>query len=231
MNHKEGTMMLLSRLLRLVAWEALVASAILVVLGQFWVAIIEDVSPVSIAAVSGLYLLMDSRLRKDGVDLGESIVLSVLFANVFVQTYELIYHFTFPIYLNYFLPPFLNSDDVRYLVVEGTMLLPILLVRRHLRFGSLSSGLLLCFIASWAVWILYGFPQYFTNAFYFPRFLSSQDSFHLSLWLGYGSKAILALLFGSTVWHPALRKSPGSRWHYTLTTDSTPPLLRVHQIG
>ena len=223
-------MKLLSRVFRLIAWEALVASVILVVLGQFWLAVIEDISPVSIAAISGLYLLMDSRLRRGGVNHGESIVLSILFANVFAQTFELIYHFTFPVYLNYFQPPFLNGDDVRYLATEGTMLLPILLLRRHLRFGILSAGLLICFVTSWTVWILYGFPQYFTSAFYFPRFLSSQDSFDLSLWLGYGSKAILALFFGSTVWHPALRRSPGSRWHYSLTTNDTSPLLRIHNL-
>ena len=223
-------MTLLSSLPRLIAWEALVASVILIVIGQFWVAAIEDISPVSLAAVSGLYLLMDSRLRKDSVRYGESFVLSILFANAFVQSFELIYHFTFPVYLNYFQPPFLSGDAIRYLVVEGTMLLPILLLRKHLRFGVLSAFFLLCFVATWTVWILYGFPQYFTNVFYFPRFLSSQDPFHLSLWLGYGSKAMLALSFGSMLWRPRLTRSPGSRWHYTLAMD-TSPLFRVHHLG
>ncbi len=201
-SHKENGVALLARTLRLAAWLTLVASAILVALGQLWLAVIENTSPVSTGAVSGLYLLMDSRLRKDGVNQGESIILSILFANVFAQTFELIYHFTFPVYLNYFHPPFLTGDSIRYLALEGTMLLPILLLRKHLRFGVLSAGLLSCFVASWAVWILYGFPQYFTDVFYFPRLLSSQDPFHLSLWLNYGSKAILALFFGSVVWRP-----------------------------
>ncbi len=201
LNKEEGVA-IFAHALRLVAWLVLVGSVILVALGQFWLSIIEDASPVSTGAVSGLYLLTDSRLRRDGVSQGESIILSVLFANVFLQTFELIYHFTFPVYLNYFQPPFLGGDAVRYLALEGTMLLPVLLLRRHLHFGILSAGLLSCFVASWAVWILYGFPQYFTDAFYFPRLLSSQDSFHLSLLLNYGSKTILALFFGSAVWRP-----------------------------
>lgn len=200
---------LLSLFLRYVALATLAASAFLAALGQYWIAVLGNVSPFSTGAISGLYLLMDSRLRKDGASPGESIVLSILFANVFAQSFEVIYLFTFPVYLNYFRPPFFDGGDLRYLGLEGVMLVPILLVKRHLRFGALSGALVASFATMWTVWILCGFPQYFTDVFYYPRLLATPDSYHTSLFLDFGSKAILALFFASLAWSP--RRGSGGR--------------------
>ena len=184
------------------AFIALATSVGLAVLGQYWIAALGNISPFSTGAISGLYLLTESRLRRDGVSAGESIILSILFANVFAQTFEIVYHFTFPVYLNYFRPPFFDGSDVRYLVLEGVMLVPVFLVKRHLRFGALSAGLLTCFLVAWTTWVLFGFPQYFTGSFYFPRFFVASDPYLLSLYLNFGSKTILALFFASLVWPP-----------------------------
>lgn len=172
---------------------------VLVVLGQFWVAAIGNISPVTIGAVCGLYLLSDTRLRDNGVGTTESMILSILYANVFVQTFETVYHFSFPVYLHYFRPPFLGGDDVRYLALESVMLLPILLVRRHLSFRLRTWGIVTCFAAIWAVWILSGFPQYFDRTTYYPQILVSTDLFHLALALDFGSKVTLALFFASLI--------------------------------
>lgn len=183
--------------LRLLAIFGLGVSILLVAVGQFWVGALGNISPVSIGAVCGLYVLADRRFEKDGVSRGQSIILAVLFANAFVQSFEVIYHFTFPVYLNYLKPPFLNGDDIRYLALEGVMLLPALLVRKHLRFGFLSTLLISFFAFGWVLWVLYGFPQYFAEGLFYPQILPASDPYHLSLLLNFGLKAILALFFAS----------------------------------
>jgi hypothetical protein len=46
-------------------------------------------------------------------------------------------------------------------------------------------------------WILYGFPQYYYSGYAFPQILTTSDPYNLSLWLNFGSKALLAALFVS----------------------------------
>ncbi len=141
--------------------------------------------------------MMYHRLEADRVGRGQSIVLAILFANVFVQSNEVVYHFTFPVYLNYFKAPFFNGDDARYLAMEVPMLVPVVLVWRHLRFGYLSAVLLLSFVMTWGGWVLFGFPQYFVGSMYYPQVLTTTDSYHLSLALNFLSKTLLVLLFAS----------------------------------
>ncbi len=185
--------------LRAMAVVGLGTAILFVTLGQFWIYPLGRVSPITVGAVCGLYFIMDRRLEKDGVSRGQAIVLATLFANVFAQSFEIIYHFSFPIHLNYFKPPFLDGDGIKYLAMESTMLMPIFLVRRHLRFGAISAVLGSCFAIVWAVWILYGYPQYFALAYYYPQILFSNDPFHLSLWINFGSKTVLALFFASII--------------------------------
>ena len=77
------------------------------------------------------------------------------------------------------------------------MISPILLVHEHLRFKRTSATLLSLLFTVWVVWILYGFPQYYYSGYAFPQFLRTSDPFHLSLWLNFGSKALLAAFFVS----------------------------------
>ncbi len=191
---------LVSKTIQVLAAMGLAVSIILASLGMFWIAPLGNISPVSIGAMSGLYLVMHWRLRKDGLGPGESIILSVLYANAFAQTFEILYHFTFPIYFSFFVPPFLNGSDVRFLALEIVMLLPVALIKKHLRFGPVSALLLLFFAVNWGVWILYGFPQYYTTATFYPRILYASDTYHLSLILNFGAKTLLALLFASLAW-------------------------------
>ncbi len=199
MTFEERAVTLAWGISRPLALLGLVASIVLVLAGKLWVSALGGVSAVSLGCVCGLYYLMCSRLRQDGMGRGQSMVLAVLFANVFAQTYEVVYHFTFPVYFNYFSPPFFSGADVRFAALEAVVMMPVFLVRRHLRFGRLSALLLLLFAGIWSVWILYGFPQYFAVGTFYPRVLSSADPYHLSLLLNFGSKTVLALLFGSLV--------------------------------
>jgi len=174
-------------------------------MGDIWLIPLGGMSSVSLAAVSGLFLLMEFRLSRKGVPLGQAIVMAVLFANAFLQTYEIIYHFTFPVYLNYFRFPFLNGEDIRFLVLDGVMLLPLVLMKNYLSLTRLTWALLVPFLLLWSTWILYGFPQYFAEGYYFPRLLETSDPFRTSLYLNFGSKALLASLFASFLWkdsHP-----------------------------
>jgi hypothetical protein len=192
-------MKIISTLLRAMAIIGLGIAILFIALGQLWIYPLGRVSPITVGAVCGLYFLMDRRLEKDGVSRGQAIVLAILFANVFAQSFEMVYRFSFPIYLNYFKPPFLDGDGVKYLAMESIMLLPILLVRRHLRFGAISAILGSSFVMVWAVWILYGYPQYYALTYYYPQIIFSNDPFHLSLWINFGSKTILALFFASII--------------------------------
>ena len=180
----------------LAAIAGLLVSVILVALGQYWVAAFGGISSVSFGGACGLYILAYENFKTD-TGKGQSIVLAILFANVCLQTYEVVYHFAFPVYFNYFKPPYFVTDDVRYLAFEGTMLLPIVLVRRRLKFGPWSKILLTFFALIWAVWILSGFPQYFVTGYFYPTVLPAPDPYRLSLVLNFGSKAILILFFAS----------------------------------
>lgn len=172
----------------------LVFSVLWLATGHLLVGFLGDVSAVSAGAASGLYLLAERRFGRDRLT---STVLALLFVNVFLQTYEVLYHFSFPVYFNYFKWPFLDGDSLRYLAGEGVVLLPILLVRSRLRFTRIGAGLVALFVLIWGVWILFGFPQYFAPGYFYPQFLASADPYRLSLALNFGSKVVLAVVFAS----------------------------------
>ena len=190
----------LSTALRVIAALGLAASIALVAGDHLWIGSLGDISTFSVGSMCLLYLLMETRLERDSVGVAQSIVLAVLYANVFAQTYEVLYHFTFPVYLNYLKPPFLDGADLRYLALEGVMLAPIVLVLKQLRLGRASLVLAASFALVWAVWVMYGYPQYFTTDLFYQQALAIKGNLRdLSLVLNFGSKTILALFFGSLV--------------------------------
>ena len=113
----------------------------------------------------------------------------MLFANAFLQSYEIVYGLSFL--------PSMTGLEVRMIVLWLLMVSPLALVQEYLRFNWTSGVILLLFVAVWGVWLLYGFPQYYIGGYPFPRVLRTDDPFHLSLWLNFGSKAILAAFYGS----------------------------------
>lgn len=178
---------------RVVALLALLYSLYLIPRQEFWISPLGGTSPFSVGSASVLYLLSQYQFAREGRGTGDSIILGVLFANAFLEAYEIIYHFTFPIYSLQF--PFLKGTDVKFLVVELTMVIPLLLVRKHLSFKKVSACALAAFILSMLVWVLFGFPQYFASGFFIPPVLHTADPYHVALALNYGSKTLLAVFF------------------------------------
>jgi len=179
------------------AFVVLLASLVLTVQGRIWVAQLGDISSVSLASVSVIYALGQYRFESAGYTGMKSIVLGVLLANAFLQCYELIYGLTWAISGLYYDPPSVTGTDVRTFLLWLVMISPVLLVHEHLRFKRTSAALLSLTGAVWAIWILYGFPQYYLSGYFFPQVLKTSDPYHLSLWLNFGSKALLAAFFVS----------------------------------
>jgi hypothetical protein len=179
------------------AFLALLASLALTVEGKLWVSQLGDVSSISLASVSVIYVLSQYRFAKAGYIELKSIVLGVLFANAFLQVYELIYGLTFAFSGALSGPPSVSGTELRTFILWVIMISPILIVHDHLRFKRTSAALLALLVAVWIAWILYGFPQYYYSGYAFPQILATSDPFNLSLWLNFGSKALLGALFVS----------------------------------
>lgn len=176
---------------------ALLAALVFTYEGELWVVQLGDVSSISVGSVSVIYVLSQYRFKSAGYTEVKSIVLGVLFANAFLQCYELAYGMTFSLAAILSDPPTISGTDVRTFLLWLIMISPILLVHEHLRFKWTSAALLAITSVVWAVWILYGFPQYYYSGYAFTQYLTTSDPFHLSLWLNFGSKALLAVFFVS----------------------------------
>jgi len=222
------------RLERLLHWLVLVSyvAALLVFIaalvwtfeGQLWVVSLGSVSSISVGSVSVIYVLSQYRFRGVGYTEIKSVVLAVLFANAFLQVYELIYGLTWALSAVVNDPPTVTGTDVRMFLLWIIMISPILLVHEHLRFKRTSAFLLGLTAVVWVVWILYGFPQYYLSGYFFPQVLKTSDPFHLSLWLNFGSKALLAVFFVSLL-EPlkALKSALGRRGPSAALEDSAAP--------
>ena len=173
------------------------ASLVLTFEGKLWVGPLGDVSSISVGSVAVIYALSQYRFKSVGYTEMKSIVLGVLFANAFLQCYEVAYGLTFSLSAVLSDPPTLTGTDVRTFILWFIMISPILLVHEHLHFKRTGAVLLFLTGAVWLVWILYGFPQYYLSSYAFPQILKTSDPFHLSLWLNFGSKALLAVFFVS----------------------------------
>jgi hypothetical protein len=196
------------------------ASLILIARGQIWVVQVGSVSAVSIGSVSAIYVVSQYRFRSVGYADLSSLVLGVLFANAFLQCYEIVYSLTWDLSgvvkavggFAYDPPSSFTGTDLRMLLLWLVMASPLLLVRQHLRFSALSAVLLSLTGVVWLVWVLYGFPQYYLTGYFFPQVLKTADPYGLSLWLNFGSKALMAAFFVSVL-EPsnALRRLLGTR--------------------
>jgi hypothetical protein len=165
--------------------------------GKLWVGPVGNISSISVGSVAVIYALSQYRFRSVGYTEMKSIVLGVLFANAFLQCYELAYGLTWSLSAVVNDPFSITGTDVRTFTLWIVMISPILLVHEHLRFKRIGAFLLLLTGVVWAAWILYGFPQYYLSGYYFPQYLHTTDPYHLSLWLNFGSKALLAVFFVS----------------------------------
>ena len=168
---------------------------ILTYLGQLWVAPLGLVSSISVGSVAVLYSFSEYRFRSVGFSEFRSVVLALLFANAFLQVYEVIYGLTFGLSAVLYDPVTITGADVRTFVLWMLMIAPLFLVYEHLRFTKWSAIFLVITGSVWVVWILYGFPQYYYLGYSFPQFFKTDDSYEVALWLNFGSKALLGVFF------------------------------------
>jgi hypothetical protein len=166
-----------------------------VLVQQYWIACLGNISAVSLGSVALIYLLSEVALLRTGLGWVETLIWPAMFGYAYLQSYELIYHFTFPVYLNYFQLPFLDGAGIRFLLERVVSVLPIALMRKHLSCTKLTIASSMLFVLIWVLWILYGFPQYFHEGYFYPRILQTKDPFAYSLLFNFSSKLVLATYF------------------------------------
>jgi len=196
-----------ARIDRLVHWTVvasyfLAAAAFIVALvltyqGAIWVGPLGGVSSVSVGSVAVIYAIGQYRFKDTGFPEATSAVLAVLFADAFLQVYEVLYNLTFGLASVVNDPVTVSGTEVRMLLLWGIMILPAYLVLGSLRLKRLGVAALALTAILWVVWILYGFPQYYLTSYSFHQYLLTDNSFYVSLWLNFGTKALLAVFFVS----------------------------------
>lgn len=172
-----------------------VIALILTYLGDLWVWALGGVSSISVGSVAVLYAFCQYRFRSAGFSEFLSVVIALLFANVFLQVYEVVYGLSFGLAAVVDDPVAVTGTDVRTFALWMLMILPVFLFYDRLRFTRWSAIALVLTGLFWVVWILYGFPQYYYSGYAFHQYLKTSDPFHLSLWLNFGTKAILGVFF------------------------------------
>jgi hypothetical protein len=184
--------------LRVSAGLAIIFALLLLIQHQFLVYSFGYVSSVSFGSAGALFILSEYAFSNNGgMSRPDAIIFGILFPAAFLSTYEIVYHFSF-------LPApgsnelFQIGNDLRYLATEGVLLLPLVFLRKRLKFTKISGILVAMFVLMWFVWFLYGFPQYYTNGpVYYPPTLKTTDYWDTSLFYNFDSKTVLAVFFAS----------------------------------
>lgn len=111
-----------------------------------------------------------------------------------IWLYELIYHYSFITYFNYFKYPYFDFSDTKTLLLEGALSLLVLAGYKYqrVRQNHFFVGLIAVFIASYAAWLLIGFPQ-FDGTFQLPRVIHVEEPVYVGYFLNRLSKLFLCL--------------------------------------
>jgi hypothetical protein len=109
--------------------------------------------------------------------------------------YELIYHYSFIGYFNYFQFPFFRFSDANTLLMDGALSLLIVVGHKYIRLRRnyllwLSMSL---FVILYGTWLLLGFPQYADRTFQLPIVIVVEDPFAAAFLLGRFSKLFLCI--------------------------------------
>jgi hypothetical protein len=125
-----------------------------------------------------------------------SIALSTTLSAIWL--YELIYHYSFISYFNYFRYPYFDFNDTNSLLLDGATSLLVLVGYRYIKVrGNYYFGfLVLVFSALYAGWLLIGFPQY-DGTFQLQRFIQVDNPFLVGYLLNRFSKLFLCLAWVS----------------------------------
>jgi hypothetical protein len=125
--------------------------------------------------------------------------LGMLFCSVF--GWEAIFHYAFPVYLNYFKFPFINFQESNIYLPAGIFL--SLFIAHQYKHGNIYMNkhakiCFILFIMLFAFWILNGFPQFIKlGVVYYPDVVNIglKDSYLGILLLTYLDKILFTLIF------------------------------------
>jgi hypothetical protein len=165
--------------------------------GDLWIGLLGNVSAVSVGSGAVIYAVGQYTFEGAGSSEATSAVLGVLFANAFLQVYEVLYNLTFGLESLISDPIVISGTEVRMLLLWTLMILPAYLVLGSLRLKRSGIGVLALCALLWLVWILSGFPQYYPAPHTYRQFIPTGDRYELALWLNFGTKALLAAFFVS----------------------------------
>jgi hypothetical protein len=126
-----------------------------------------------------------------------SIALATTISSIWL--YELIYHYSFIGYFNFFRYPFFQFSDASSMIIDGALSLLILVGYKHINVKRNYPlwGLLLVFLILYATWLLLGFPQYTDRTFKLDRLIFMEDPFPAAFFLNRFSKLFLCLAWVS----------------------------------
>ncbi|MDG6907063.1 MAG: hypothetical protein JRN20_14920 [Nitrososphaerota archaeon] len=184
-------------LLRAISLAAIVFALVVIFLHQFLIYTLGYISTVSLGSAGALFILSEYSFSKSGLGKVGAIIFGILFPAAFLESYEIIYHFSFTP------SPHFNTfavigGGIRFLATDGVVILPLVYLRNHLEFRNSSKITLIVFAGFWLIWLLYGYPQYYTQSpMYYPPILKTSDYWDTSLFLNFGSKIVLAFFFAS----------------------------------
>lgn len=100
-------------------------------------------------------------VRRHGVDDVRAFVTSLSTTLSAIWFYELVYHYSFPVYWNYFRPPYFDLSDFRTLFMNTSLSLLILVGRDFIkvRGNVLFIAFMSLFAATYGLWIAIGFTH------------------------------------------------------------------------
>jgi hypothetical protein len=112
-----------------------------------------------------------------------------------IWLYELIYHYSFIGYFNFFHYPFFQFSDASTLLVDGALALLVIAGHKYARVkGNYFFWLfMIIFGILYATWLLIGFPQYVDRTFQLPRLIQVDDPFAAAFLLNRFSKLSLCV--------------------------------------
>jgi hypothetical protein len=112
-----------------------------------------------------------------------------------IWLYELIYHYSFIGYFNYFRYPFFQFSDANTLLVDGALSLLVVVGHKYIRLKGnyLFSLFMLIFGILYVTWLLMGFPQYVDHTFQLPQLVEVANPFATAFYLNRLSKLSLCI--------------------------------------
>ncbi len=160
-------------------------------------------------------------IRKNVTDI-ETFSIALATTTSAIWFYELIYHYSFPVYFNYFRYPYFDFNDTRTLLLEGSLSLLLIVghkhqtVRRNLWFGGMFGAF--CFL--YLGWLLIGFPQ-LDGTFQLPRLVGVENPFVVGYALNRLSKLFLCLAWVALYFKPQRRSENAGIGSRSMHNEST----------